>query len=251
MKIILLILVTGIIGLSGSCNSQTGESHPPSTMSNDTTKHKFTNDLIHETSPYLLQHAHNPVNWHAWGEKALQKAKSENKMILVSIGYSACHWCHVMEKESFENEEVAKYMNEHFICIKVDREERPDVDQIYMEAVQLITGRGGWPLNCFTLPDGRPFYGGTYFQKKNWMYLLKNVVNEFESNPEKVETYANDLTKSINRVQLAPIDENKLNTAKVLESTVSTWRKNFDNVEGGPNRSPKFPLPNNYQFLMD
>jgi uncharacterized protein YyaL (SSP411 family) len=128
--------------------------------------HEYTNNLINETSPYLLQHAHNPVNWHPWGDEALQKAKDENKLIIVSIGYSACHWCHVMEHESFEDTAVARIMNENFICIKVDREERPDVDDVYMTAVQLITGSGGWPLNCFALPDGRPVYGGTYFPKQ-------------------------------------------------------------------------------------
>lgn len=118
---------------------------------------KSTNALIHETSTYLLQHAHNPVNWQAWHAETLTQARKENKLILISIGYATCHWCHVMEAESFENEEVAKIMNEHFICIKVDREERPDIDQIYMDAVQLLTGRGGWPLHSITLPDGRPF----------------------------------------------------------------------------------------------
>ncbi len=139
-------------------------------MKNENQQH--TNQLIHETSPYLLQHAHNPVDWHGWNEKTLEKAKSENKLILVSVGYSACHWCHVMAHESFEDEEVAKVMNDNFICIKVDREERPDVDQVYMDAVQLISGRGGWPLNCFALPDGRPFWGGTYFPKEQWMEIL-------------------------------------------------------------------------------
>src|SRR5690554_5520615 len=138
--------------------------HPP----------KYTNELEHESSPYLLQHAHNPVNWLPWGEKAREKALSENKLMLVSVGYSACHWCHVMERESFMSEEVAKIMNENLICIKVDREERPDVDQLYMTAVQLMKQQGGWPLNCFTLPDGRPIYGGTYFLKENWkQYILQ------------------------------------------------------------------------------
>ena len=251
MKMFLPILATGIICFTGSCISQSEEPNIHAIMDNDTIKHSYTNDLIKETSPYLLQHAHNPVNWHAWGEEALNKAKMENKMILISIGYSACHWCHVMEKESFEDEEVAAYMNERFICIKVDREERPDVDQVYMEAVQLITGRGGWPLNCFALPDGRPFYGGTYFPKKNWLYLLQNVVKEYESDRAKVESYANDLTANINRVHLAPEDTQKLEEIRILESTISQWRQNFDNKEGGPNRAPKFPLPNNYQFLMD
>ena len=122
-----------------------------------------TNQLIHETSPYLLQHAHNPVNWYPWCDEALDLAKKEDKPILVSIGYSACHWCHVMEKESFENEATAKFMNDHFINIKIDREERPDLDHIYMDAVQAMTGSGGWPLNVFLTPTAKPFYGGTYF----------------------------------------------------------------------------------------
>src|SRR5205085_3344412 len=131
-------------------------------------EHKHTNRLQHETSPYLLQHAHNPVDWYPWSEEALTKARTENKPILLSIGYSSCHWCHVMERESFEDQETARLMNDHFICIKVDREERPDVDHVYMSAVQLMTGQGGWPLNCFCLPDGKPVYGGTYFPKAQW-----------------------------------------------------------------------------------
>ena len=142
-KFIFLLTISTIVF---SCKSQTKDQ-----MSN---QHKYTNDLIHETSPYLLQHAHNPVNWHAWNEETLELAKKENKLLLISIGYAACHWCHVMEHESFEDSTVAAIMNEHFINIKVDREERPDVDQIYMNAVQLITGRGGWPLNAIALPDG-------------------------------------------------------------------------------------------------
>ena len=135
-------------------------------------EHPYTNDLVHETSPYLLQHAHNPVNWRPWGDKAWSKARAEDKLVIVSIGYSACHWCHVMEHESFEDTVVARIMNDHFVSIKVDREERPDVDQIYMDAVQIITGHGGWPLNAICLPDGRPIYAGTYFQKENWKQVL-------------------------------------------------------------------------------
>ena len=131
-------------------------------------QHDHTNALIHESSPYLLQHAHNPVNWVPWAEASLKQAQDENKPIILSIGYSACHWCHVMEHESFENNDIASFMNEHFICIKVDREERPDIDQIYMSAVQLMTGHGGWPLNCILLPDKRPFWGGTYFPADAW-----------------------------------------------------------------------------------
>jgi len=127
----------------------------------------YQNELIKESSPYLLQHANNPVNWVAWSDEIYDQAKRENKLILISIGYSACHWCHVMESECFEDVEVATLMNKFFINVKVDREERPDVDQVYMSAVQLMTNKGGWPLNCFTLPDGRPVYGGTYFRRNN------------------------------------------------------------------------------------
>ena len=138
-------------------------------------EHKYTNHLINETSPYLLQHAHNPVDWHPWNEETLALAKKENKLMLISIGYAACHWCHVMEHESFEDSAVAEVMNKYFVNIKVDREERPDVDQIYMNAVQLLTGRGGWPLNAIALPDGRPVWGGTYFKKEDWVNALEQM----------------------------------------------------------------------------
>jgi uncharacterized protein YyaL (SSP411 family) len=136
---------------------------------------KFTNSLINETSPYLLQHAHNPVNWEAWNSQTLKKAREEDKLLLISVGYSACHWCHVMEHESFEDESVAEIMNQHFINIKVDREERPDIDQVYMNAVQVMTGAGGWPMNIVALPDGRPVWGGTYFRKEQWKDALKQL----------------------------------------------------------------------------
>ncbi|MEI8113818.1 MAG: thioredoxin domain-containing protein, partial [Bacteroidia bacterium] len=170
-------------------------------------KQEYTNDLIHETSPYLLQHAHNPVNWQPWGEKALQQAKSEDKLLLISIGYSACHWCHVMEHESFEDPEVARVMNQHFVCIKIDREERPDIDHIYMTAVQLLTGRGGWPLNCIALPDGRPIWGGTYFQKENWLEALQTVSGFYTENKEKSEEYAAKLKQGINQNTLILVTE--------------------------------------------
>src|SRR5690625_4318035 len=132
----------------------------------------YANQLIHQSSPYLLEHAHNPVNWYPWGEDALQKAKSENKPLIISIGYAYCHWCHVMEKECYSDEEVAEYMNAHFVSIKIDREERPDIDQIYMNASMMLNGSGGWPLNAFTLPDGKPFFVVTYFHKEQWLQLL-------------------------------------------------------------------------------
>jgi uncharacterized protein YyaL (SSP411 family) len=162
--------------------------------------HKYTNQLIHETSPYLLQHAHNPVNWFSWSNGALKKAKEENKPILVSIGYSACHWCHVMEKESFEDEATAAFMNENFINIKIDREERPDLDHIYMDAVQAMTGSGGWPLNVFLTPEGKPFYGGTYFppqrafNRPSWQEILKNVSQAFHEKRNEIDAQAENLT---------------------------------------------------------
>lgn len=212
---------------------------------------KFTNDLIHESSPYLLQHAHNPVNWFAWNEATLKKAKEENKLVLVSVGYSACHWCHVMEHESFEDETVARMMNDLFVCVKVDREERPDIDQVYMAAVQLMTGRGGWPLNCFTLPDGRPLYGGTYFPKEKWKEVLLNLADLWKSEPDKCFQYAAELTEGVKQTeQIVMEDTGEEILAETLGLSVEQWEMRFDTGEGGPNRAPKFPLPNNYQFLL-
>lgn len=220
---------------------------------NETVKeeHKHTNALIEESSPYLLQHAHNPVNWMPWGEAAFEKAKKEDKLVLVSIGYSSCHWCHVMEHESFENEAVAKIMNEHYICIKVDREERPDVDQVYMTAVQLMIGQGGWPLNCFTLPNGKPIYGGTYFPKNQWVDILQKLHNTYENDREKVLEYADQLTKGIQNHELITVKETAQDFSDArLHEMVDAWKLRFDNDRGGPDRAPKFPLPNNYDFLM-
>ncbi|MEN8123859.1 MAG: thioredoxin domain-containing protein [Bacteroidota bacterium] len=214
-------------------------------------RHKFTNDLIHETSPYLLQHAHNPVNWHAWNKETLALAKKENKMLLISIGYAACHWCHVMEHESFEDSTVAAIMNKNFINVKVDREERPDVDQIYMNAVQILTGRGGWPLNCVALPDGRPVWGGTYFPKDNWINALDQLVTLYEEDPAKIEEYATNLTKGIEQTGIITLNQNEaVFTKNELDSSVNKWQGNMDLKNGGRKGAPKFPLPNNYQFLL-
>jgi len=209
------------------------------------------NRLANSTSPYLLQHANNPVNWYPWGTEALQKAKAENKLILVSIGYSACHWCHVMEHESFEDEQVAAVMNEYFVCIKVDREERPDVDQIYMSAVQLMTGRGGWPLNCICLPDQRPIYGGTYFRKNDWTSLLFNLADFYKQKPAVAEEYAVKLTQGIQQYESVEfVKEQSAYTKADLEPIISNWKKYFDNKEGGFGSAPKFPVPNNWISLM-
>ncbi|MFN5910862.1 MAG: thioredoxin domain-containing protein, partial [Bacteroidota bacterium] len=158
---------------------------------------KHTNSLIHESSPYLLQHAHNPVDWVPWSEDVFKRAAEENKLVLISVGYSSCHWCHVMEHECFEDEAVAAVMNRHFINVKVDREERPDVDQVYMTAVQLMTQRGGWPLNCFTLPDGRPLYGGTYFPKEQWLHVLGSIRDTWDKDPHRALEYAEKLHEGI------------------------------------------------------
>ncbi len=212
---------------------------------------KEPNHLIHESSPYLLQHAYNPVRWYPWSDEAWAKAKKENKLVLISIGYSSCHWCHVMEHESFEDDSTAALMNEHFVCIKVDREERPDVDQIYMTAVQLMTGSGGWPLNCFTLPDGRPIYGGTYFPRSNWMQVLKQLHDLYSKNPEKAEQYAEELTKGIQQSELVRFNDTSPDFSMLLpDKMVDEWKSTLDKREGGPNRAPKFPLPNNYEFLL-
>ena len=212
---------------------------------------KKGNRLTLETSPYLLQHAYNPVDWHPWNESTLEKSKKENKLLLISIGYSACHWCHVMEHESFEDNEVAKIMNENFICIKVDREERPDIDQIYMTAVQLLNNRGGWPLNCIALPNGKPFWGGTYFRKDDWKQQILQISNIYQKEPEKVEEFAEKLSQGIRQTENIVENPEKENFRKKdLHQMISLWETRFDKKEGGTSGSPKFPMPNSYQFLL-
>jgi uncharacterized protein YyaL (SSP411 family) len=209
------------------------------------------NRLANSASPYLLQHANNPVDWYPWGAEALQRAKDENKLILVSIGYSACHWCHVMEHECFEDEQVASIMNEHFVCIKVDREERPDVDQIYMSALQLMTNRGGWPLNCVCLPDQRPIYGGTYFPKADWINVLLSLADFYTNRREEAVEYAVRLTEGIQQYESVDlIAEQPEYTKADVETIVTAWKSYLDKKEGGLARAPKFPMPNNWQFLM-
>jgi len=223
-----------------SCNGQTTEMN----------EHQHTNALINESSPYLLQHAHNPVDWYPWNEKTLAKAQKEGKLLIISIGYSACHWCHVMEHESFEDEQVAQVMNERFINIKVDREERPDIDQVYMNAVQLMQQRGGWPLNCIALPDGRPVWGGTYFPKEQWIEQINQVANFYEQRPQDMLDFAQKLAKGIQQSELVAYNKEKPNFSwQDLENTLDPWRKQFDYKEGGPNRAPKFLIPNNYLFF--
>ncbi len=214
--------------------------------------HSYTNALINETSPYLLQHAHNPVDWYPWSKETLELAKKENKLILISVGYAACHWCHVMERESFEDTAVANIMNQHFINIKVDREERPDVDQIYMKAVQLMNnGRGGWPLNAIALPDGRPVWGGTYFPKENWVDILNKVSSVYKEDPDKMKEFAAKLTEGIKNADLITLNTKATDFSKIeIDTIVSNWTEYMDFDLGGSAGAPKFPLPNNFDFLL-
>ena len=215
-------------------------------------QYPYTNHLIHETSPYLLQHAHNPVNWYPWEVEAFEKARKENKLVLVSIGYAACHWCHVMENESFEDTAVAKLMNDNFISIKVDREQRPDVDHQYMDAVQLLTGRGGWPLNCFALPDGRPVWGGTYFSRKQWISVLIQMSNLYKTGPQKLVKQAEQIAEGIQQNNLLNLSaENRFFKKSDVEKALAPWRQHFDTEWGGNTGAPKFPLPSTYRFLVN
>ncbi len=221
--------------------------------------HKHTNLLIRETSPYLLQHAHNPVQWRPWGQEALDAAQKEDKPIIVSIGYAACHWCHVMERESFENEETAKLMNENFINIKIDREERPDIDHIYMDAVQAMTGSGGWPLNVFLMPDGKPFYGGTYFPpvrahgKSSWTEILNAVKDAYDKRKTELESQAENLTEHLKNSNLFGSVSNNQETLfskKSIEELTHNLLKNADKELGGFGSAPKFPQTFSIQFLL-
>jgi uncharacterized protein YyaL (SSP411 family) len=217
----------------------------------ETASSKLSNALIHETSPYLLQHAYNPVNWKAWNPETLALAKKENKLIIISVGYSACHWCHVMEEESFENDSIAKIMNANFISIKVDREERPDVDKVYMNAVQLMTGSGGWPLNCIALPDGRPIFGGTYFTKEQWSKILINISKLYKENPEKAIKFAENLTKGIQESQLITLNKEVPNFSnKDIMASVDIWKTQVDSIYGGFIGAPKFAMPNSLDYLL-
>ena len=210
---------------------------------------KKENNLINESSPYLLQHANNPVNWNPWNKKFLDIADKENKLVVVSIGYASCHWCHVMERESFQDTTVAKLMNEKFISIKVDREERPDIDQVYMNAVQLMNGNGGWPLNVVTLPDGRPIWGGTYFSKDQWMSALSQIIEIYEKEPEKFILYADRVQEGINSLNIinSEIDNfESIDLVKYSEKLIN----NVDLEYGGFKGAPKFMMPSNLDFLL-
>jgi len=207
------------------------------------------NNLINESSPYLLQHAKNPVNWNPWDKKYLNIAEKQNKLVIISIGYASCHWCHVMERESFQDSAVAKLMNEKFISLKVDREERPDIDQVYMNAIQLMTGSGGWPLNVIALPDGRPIWGGTYFSKEQWLSALNQISVIYEKEPEKFTSYADKVQEGINSLNIvdpAIDDFESIDLLKYSEKLIDSIDLKF----GGFNGAPKFMMPNNLDFLL-
>jgi uncharacterized protein YyaL (SSP411 family) len=209
------------------------------------------NRLINETSPYLLQHSGNPVDWYPWGDEALKKAREENKLLIISIGYAACHWCHVMEHECFSDEAVAELMNSYFVSVKVDREERPDIDSVYMSAVQALTGSGGWPLNVIALPDGRPVFGGTWFPKDKWMGILEQLHDYYSEHPEKTGEHADRLTAALNREEDSVLQGPEMPDPSATEDAVEYWLTLTDSENGGYHGAPKFPLPAGYNFLLE
>ena len=210
---------------------------------------KNGNNLRNETSPYLLQHVENPVDWNPWDKQYLKQAEKEKKLVVISIGYASCHWCHVMERESFQDSTVAELMNAKFISIKVDREERPDIDQVYMNAIQLITGSGGWPLNVITLPDGRPIWGGTYFTKEQWTSALKQISEMYEEEPEKFISYADRVQEGINSLNIVESNTNNFDNIDLDKYSKSLF-ESIDEEFGGFKGAPKFMMPNNLEFLL-
>ncbi len=217
-------------------------------------ENKYTNGLIDQTSPYLLQHAHNPVDWHPWGSEAFEQAKKQDKPIFLSIGYSTCHWCHVMEHESFENEQIAEIMNEHFVSIKVDREQRPDVDEIYMNAVVMMTGSGGWPLSVFLTPEGKPFYGGTYFPpsdaygRPGFERVLLSIAEAWKNRRQELVGSSAKMTELL-QSQAGPTGKNNL-SPEILDVAFVSFQNSFDAVNGGFGTAPKFPQPANLSLLL-
>ena len=242
------------------------EAAPPKMAKSDEHRRTKANRLADQTSPYLLMHAYNPVDWYPWGVEAFEKAKTENKPIFLSIGYSSCYWCHVMERESFMDQEIANFLNAHFVCIKVDREERPDVDDIYMTAIQLLTQRGGWPLTVFMTPEGLPFLGGTYFPARQgdrgprigFLELITSIAKIWKEKPEPIEEQARRLTAAVAQVVREQQDagrqapENK-QVKRVQQAMVTQ----FDEMYGGfgqppfPAQQPKFPSPPELLYLAD
>jgi uncharacterized protein len=246
--------------MAAACSCGTAFADPDSPLSKEGSNmpsdtHQYTNRLKDATSPYLLQHAHNPVDWYPWGEEAFAKARNENKPIFLSIGYSACHWCHVMERESFENEAIARFLKEHFVSVKVDREERPDVDEIYMMAVQMMTGSGGWPMTVFLTPDLKPFYGGTYYPpvdsmgRPGFLTLLTALADAWENRSEEVFSSAEDLTGLVVKA-LSETSRGADVTHSLIQAAVSQLESTFDSAHGGFGHAPKFPSSPAIRLLL-
>jgi len=209
------------------------------------------NELHQSGSLYLKQHANNPVHWQLWSADALAQAVRDQRLLVLSIGYSSCHWCHVMEEESFEDEEVATLMNAHFTSIKIDREERPDLDARYMNAVQLMTGQGGWPLNCIALPDGTPVWGGTYFSKADWMAALSQIAQMWQESPQTIEEYAEQMREGlIDMLKVSKSGTPGTFEAADFEDVLVPWMRGWDERNGGLTHAPKFPMPSNYSYLL-
>ncbi len=209
---------------------------------------KYTNRLILEQSPYLIQHAHNPVNWYAWSKEAFTTAKRENKPIFLSIGYSTCHWCHVMERESFDNEKIATYLNKHFIAIKVDRERRPDVDKLYMTALMIVNGSGGWPMSSFLTPEGKPFSSGTYFPAEQFTSLLERVVQLWHNDEAKLRAMAEQITQAVQSRQRSLKEAEHIGKERIQIALITLLNR-LDELQGGFSNAPKFPNES-YLFLL-
>jgi uncharacterized protein len=248
--------VVMLASLLAACNGKKNLNQVTTAVTTNAPAHKHTNRLAREKSPYLLQHAHNPVDWFAWSNEAFAKAKAENKPIFLSIGYSTCHWCHVMERESFESEQTAKFLNEHFVSIKVDREERPDVDKIYMTFVQSTTGSGGWPLNVFLTPDRKPFFGGTYFPPDNrygrgsFISVLQQIVNIWRERHGEVAASADEIHARLEAFTANATTSNLLLTAETLRRAGNAFKEHYDPQNGGFGGAPKFPQPSQPAFLL-
>lgn len=244
-----VIFVVLLISCKGGNNKEQPHDSSSNTVNVD---FEFTNDLIHETSPYLLQHAHNPVQWKPWSQEAFKQAEKLGRPIVLSVGYSTCHWCHVMEEESFEDLEIANLMNEKFVSIKVDREERPDLDMVYQTALQLVNGTGGWPMNAIILTDGSPVYLGTYSTKEEWKSILNKFGTEFEKNPEKMKEYASMLANGVQDVYEQPAMQSANSvTADKIISGINAWSTSWDQEWGGNVGQQKFVIPANLNMLLD
>jgi hypothetical protein len=251
-----LIIICALASILSGCRPVQEQTPAPADSPSPAFQKRFTNRLVHSKSPYLLQHAHNPVDWHEWGEEAFAKARKENKLIFLSVGYSTCHWCHVMERESFENEGIAKIMNEHFVCIKADREERPDVDRVYMTFVQATTGGGGWPMSVWLTPDLKPFFGGTYFPpedkfgRRGFPSILKTIAQAWQSDREKIIASSTEVTRRLQEyTQVKGGGAGGLEQAW-LDKTYAQIKSSYEPRYGGFGGAPKFPRPVSLNFML-